>query len=396
MFTDIFVLSAVRTAVGSFGGSLRSKTTIDLGTIVVKAALDRAEIDPSLVDEVVLGCVGQYSLNAFLARLAAIKAGCGSSSTAQTVNRLCASGLQAVITASLLIEHEDAQVIVAGGAESMSNYPYYLNGGRWGMRMGITENTLEDALTTALAEPFTGINTHIAVTAEKIAEQFGISRQELDEYALESQEKALAAIRLGYFRDQIIPIEIKDKKNTILFDTDEHPRSTTLEQLGKLKPFAKSDGIITAGNTSGINDGAAALVLASGKKVEELGLHPLARFVDYAVAGVDPSVMGLGPVPATKKLLNNAGIPLSEIGIIELNEAFGTQALACIRELNLDRKKVNINGSGIAFGHPIGATGAIISVKLIHEMMRQKIRYGIVSLCIGGGQGMSALFELLC
>jgi acetyl-CoA C-acetyltransferase len=303
--------------------------------------------------------------------------------------------LQAIVTAAMLIESGDMEITVGGGAESMSNFPYYLNSARWGMRMGAGSNGLEDALTTALAEPFTGVNTHIAITAEKIAAQYNISRNELDEYALQSQERALTALQNGFFREQIIPIEIEEKNQIRLFDTDEHPRSTTLEKLSGLKPFAKSDGVITAGNASGINEGAAAMVLASEQKAKELGLRPIARLLDYAVAGVDPSVMGLGPVFSTRKLLEKTNIPLKDSDLIELNEAFAAQAIACIRELSLDPARVNVNGSGISLGHPIGATGAVVSVKLIHEMIRRKMRYGISALCIGGGQGMSALFEVL-
>ena len=395
MFSKPVILSAVRTAVGSFGGSLKNKTAIDIGTAAVKGAIERAKISAGQIDEIVLGCVGQHGLNAFLARIVALKSGCAESSTAQTVNRLCASGLQAIVTAAMLIEHDGLDFAVGGGAESMSNYPYCLNSARWGMKMGLAVNSVEDALSTALAEPFSGANTHIAVTAEKLAAQYGISRKELDEYALQSQERALAAIQNGAFKEQIIPIEIVEKNQVNLFDTDEHPRSTTLEKLSGLKPFAKSDGLISAGNASGINDGAAAMVLASEEKAKELGLRPIARLLDYAVAGVDPSVMGIGPVPATRKLLEKTGIALKDIDLIELNEAFAAQAIACIRELGLDSAKVNVNGSGISLGHPIGASGAIISVKLIHEMIRRKLRYGISALCVGGGQGMSALFEIL-
>jgi len=395
MFSKSVILSAARTAIGSFGGSLKSKTTIDLGVASVKGAIERAKITAGQIDELVLGCVGQYSLNSFLARLVALKSGCAETSTAQTVNRLCASGLQAIITAAMLIESGDMDITVGGGAESMSNYPYYLNSARWGMRMGLANNSLEDALVTALAEPLTGTNTHIAVTAEKIAAQYNISRKELDEYALQSQERALAAIQNGIFKEQIIPVELEEKNQVRFFDTDEYPRSTTLEKLLNLKPFAKSDGVVTAGNASGINDASAALVLASEQKAKELGLKPIARLLDYAVAGVDPSIMGIGPVFSTRKLLQKTGISIKDIDLIELNEAFAAQAIACIRDLDLDPARVNVNGSGISLGHPIGATGAIISVKLIYELIRRKKRYGISTLCIGGGQGMSALFEVL-
>ena len=395
MFSKPVILSAVRTAVGSFGGTLKNKTAADLGVVAVKGALEQAKINALQIEELVFGCVGQTGLNAFLARIVALKSGCAENSTALTVNRLCASGLQAIITAAELVESGRLDIAVGGGTESMSNFPYYLNSARWGMRMGLSGNSVEDALTTALCEPFSGVNAHIALTAEKLAEKYNISRQEQDEYAFQSQERALAAIQNGFFKEQIIPVGIEEKGQTLLFDTDEYPRSTAIEKLSKLKPFAKSDGVITAGNASGINDGAAAMVLASGQKAEELGLRPIARLLDYAVAGVDPSIMGIGPVPATQKLLEKTGIPLSDIGLIELNEAFAAQAIACIRDLGLDTSRVNVNGSGISLGHPIGATGAIISVKLIHELRRKKLRYGISTLCIGGGQGMSALFEVI-
>ena len=393
MFKNTVILAAQRSAVGNFGGALKGKTAVDLGTEVLKGTLDKIGLSPAEVQELVLGCVGQQGLNAFIARMVALNAGCPHSSTAQTVNRLCASGLQAIVTAASLIEHGGLDLTVGGGSESMSNYPYYLKGARWGLRMGLGSGGLEDALTTALAEPFTGPDTHIATTAEKLAEQYRVSRQDQDAYALESQERALAAIGQGYFKEQIIPMEVTEGRTVSTFDTDEYPRSTSLEKLAALRPFAKSDGVVTAGNASGINDGAAMLVLASEEKAKALGLRPLARLVDYAVAGVDPSIMGIGPVPATQKLLEKTGLSINEIDLFEINEAFAAQALACIRELGIPGDKVNVNGSGISLGHPIGATGAIISVKLIHELHRRKQRYGIASLCIGGGQGMSALFE---
>lgn len=391
MFQNVMVVSAVRTAVGSFGGSLKDFETTKLGEIAIRAAVERAGIASDCVEEVILGCVGQYGLNGFLARIAALNAGLSIHSSAQTVNRLCASGLQAVVTGATAIDHRDMDIVVAGGAESMSNFPYCSYQTRFGARMG--DIVTKDALTTALAEPFTG--THIAMTAENIAEKFGFTREQVDAYALESQRRARAAIEAGKFREQIIPVEVKEKKATRIFDTDEHPRDTSMEKLGKLKPIFKKDGLVTAGNASGINDAAAAMVLMHGDKAREMGITPIARVVDYALAGVDPNYMGLGPIDATRKLFERTGLSAREIDLFELNEAFASQAMACIQELGLDGDKVNVNGSGISLGHPIGATGAVISVKLLYELERIGGRYGIATLCIGGGQGLSVLYENL-
>ncbi len=395
MFQKSVIVSMARTAIGTFGGSLKSKTAVELGAIASKAALTRSRVPAELVDEVVFGCVGQHGLNAFLSRLVGLNSGVPETASAQTVNRMCASGLQAIVTASQLIESGDAEVTLAGGAESMSNYPYTLQDVRWGMRMGVGESAILDSLTTALCEPTSGEKVHIAVTAENIAQRFGLKREELDAYALEGQRRAKAAIANGLFKDEIVPVELKNKGEVTLFDTDEHPRETSLDKLLKLKPFAKPDGVVTAGNASGINDGAAALVIVSRDKASELNVKPIARVVDYAVAGVDPKYMGLGPVDSTRKLLKKTGMSLSDIGLVELNEAFAAQAVGCIRELGLDPAIVNVNGSGIALGHPIGATGAIISIKLISEMRRRNIRYGLATLCIGGGQGMSVVYEAI-
>ncbi len=394
MFRDVVVVSAARTPVGSFGGSLKDVSTVDLGVLVIREAVNRAGLEPDQIDEVVLGCVGQYGYNPFLARLVGLKAGCSVESTGQTVNRLCASGLQAVVTAATAIDHQDVGICVAGGAENMSSFPYSSYTNRWGSRMGNTE--LKDSLVLALTEPVegeAGKEIHIAITAENIAAKYNISREEADVYAAEGQRRALAAIAKGRFRDEIVPVEVKERKSIRMFNTDEHPRETTVEKLARLKTIVKADGVVTAGNASGINDGAAALVMMSGKRAEELGCEPLAKVVDYAAAGVDPDYMGIGPVVSTRKLLEKTGMRLEEIGLFELNEAFATQAIACIRELGLDPELVNVNGSGIALGHPIGATGAVISVKLLYEMKRRNVRYGIASLCIGGGQGLSVLFE---
>ncbi|MCL2867110.1 MAG: thiolase family protein [Clostridia bacterium] len=393
MFQDVVIVSLARTPVGGFGGSLKDKSAIELGSIAAKAALERAGLTGEEIDEVVFGCVGQYGLNAFLARLVGLQAGVTESASAQTVNRMCASGLQAIVTASALVEHGDAQLVLCGGAESMSNYPYTLRDARWGMRMGVGEFALSDSLTIALCEPTSGQGVHIATTAENIAQKYGLTRAESDAYALQSQIRAKNAIQQGKFKEEIVPVTYKQRGETLSFDTDEYPRDTTPEKLAKLKPFAKADGMVTAGNASGINDGAAALVVTSREKALSLGCTPLVRVVDYACAGVDPQYMGMGPVAATRKLLKKTGMSVTDIGLAELNEAFAVQALACIREIGLDPEIVNVNGSGISLGHPIGATGAIIAVKLIQEMRRKDVRFGLASLCIGGGQGMSVLFE---
>lgn len=394
MFNDVVVASAVRTAVGSFGGSLKDVSTIDLGAKVIKEAADRAGISTAEINEVVLGCVGQYGYNAFLGRVAGLKAGCAIESSGQTVNRLCASGLQAIVTGALMVDHDDSDIVAAGGAENMSSFPYCSYSTRWGGRLG--DVVLKDSLTTALNEPMSGVegtDIHIAITAENIAEKYGISREEADAYALEGQVRARRAIDEGLFKDQILPLEVRIKKETKVFDTDEHPRETSMEKLAKLRPIVKADGIVTAGNASGINDAAAAVILMKGEKARAEGIEPMAKIIDYAVAGVDPKYMGMGPVAATKKLMEKVDMKLSDIGLFELNEAFASQALACIKELGLDMSIVNVNGSGIALGHPIGATGAVISVKLLYEMKRRNVHYGIATLCIGGGQGLSVLYE---
>ena len=395
MLKNNVIVSMARTAIGDFGGSLKSKSAQQLGTIAVKAAMERAGIDPKSVDEVILGCVGEFGVDAFIARMVAVNAGCDEKTTGLTVNRLCSSGLQALWSAAVNLENHDAEIMVAGGTESMSNYPYMLNSNRWGARMGTGAFDLEDSLTTALCEPFTGPQQHIAITAQNIAERFGFTREDIDKYALESQNRALKAVAEGKFRDEIVPIEIKTKKESFVFDTDEHPRDTSLEKLAKLRPILGNGTMITAGNAAGVNDAAAAMVMMTPEKAEKLGIKPIARLIDGAVCGVDPNYMGLGPVASTKRLLEKTGMKLTDFGLIELNEAFAPQAMGCIKELGLDMDKVNVNGSGISLGHPIGATGAIISVKLIEEMRRRNVKYGMSTLCIGGGQGMSVAFELI-
>lgn len=392
MKENIVIVAGCRTAVGKFNGSLEGYEATDLGGIVIKEAIKRANLKPENIDEVVYGCVGQAAENAFAARLASVKAGIPYEATALTVNRLCSSGLQAIVTAAQEIQDDMCEIAVAGGCESMTNIPYYLRKARKGYRMGHGE--LEDGLITALSDPFT--RNHMGITAENVAEQYHISREDQDRWAAISQQRAEKAQAEGKFKDEIVPIEVKiNKKETKVFDTDEHVRpGTTKESLAKLRPAFKENGTVTAGNAAGINDAAAAVVLMKESKAEELGLKPLVRIVDVAAAGVAPSIMGVGPIPAFRKLLAKTGLKKEEIGLIELNEAFASQTVACVRELGLDEEIVNVNGSGISLGHPIGATGCIITVKLMNEMIRRNVKYGVATLCIGGGQGLAVLYEL--
>jgi acetyl-CoA C-acetyltransferase len=393
MKEDIVIIDGARTAIGNFNGSLKNFEAHDLGGIAIKGLVEKSGIKPELVDEVIMGCVAMAAENTLISRIAALKGGLSASSTALTVNRACASGLQAIVTGAMEIDNGFADIVIAGGAESMNNIPYYLRKARYGYRMG--HGILEDGLIVSLTDPF--FNIHMGVTAENIAEKFNISRLEQDEYALLSQKRAVEAISKGLFKDEIIPISIKEGKDKErIFDTDEYPRADTdIEKLTKLKPAFKEGGTVTAGNSAGINDGACVLLLMSPKRAKELNLKPKAKFIDAAAAGVPPEIMGTGPVPAVRKLLKKTGISLDEIGLIELNEAFAVQTLYAINELKLDLNKTNVNGSGISLGHPIGATGAVITLKLINEMIRRNVRYGLVTLCIGGGQGLAALFELV-
>ena len=392
MKENIVIVSGARTAIGSFGGSLKNLEATDLGGIAIKEALKRGQVAPEDVNEVVMGCVGQAAENAFMARVSAIKAGIPYEATALTVNRLCSSGLQAIVTAAMEIGEGFCEIAVAGGGESMNNIPYYIRKMRTGYRMGHGE--VEDGLVTALSDPIT--RDHMGITAENVAERYHVSREDQDKYALLSQQRAAKARDEGKFKDEIIPLEVKvNKKETKIFDTDEYIRdNTTLEKLEKLRPAFKKDGTVTAGNASGINDCGAAVVLMKAEEAEKRGQKPIVRIVEAAAAGVDPAYMGIGPVPAVRKLLKKTGLTLADIGLFELNEAFASQTLACIRELGLDINKVNVNGSGISMGHPIGATGCIITIKLMNEMVRRNERYGIATLCIGGGQGLAVLFEL--
>ncbi|MDQ0337360.1 acetyl-CoA C-acetyltransferase [Caldalkalibacillus uzonensis] len=389
---DVVIAGYARTPIGTMGGSLKDVHAADLGAITVKEALKRSEIEAGLIDEVIIGCVGQIAENAFIARMVALKAGLPTSSNAYAVNRLCGSGLQAINSAVQLIQTGHADVVVAGGTENMDQYPYYIRKGRYGYRFG--HDQLEDGLLTALTDPFG--HYAMGVTAEIVAKRFGISREEQDQFAFESIQKAIHAIDNGYFQEQIVPVEVKGRKGDVtIFDQDEHPRrGTSLEKLAKLKPAFEKNGTVTAGNSSGINDGAAALVLMSREKAEELGIKPVAVVREQAVAGVDPEIMGIGPAPAVRKVLSKAGLTLDDIDLVELNEAFAAQAVAVIKDLELDPDKVNVNGGAIALGHPIGATGAIITIKLLEELKRRQLKQGICTMCIGGGQGIATIFEM--
>ena len=389
---DIFIVSTARTAIGTFGGSLKDVPNTQLATTVVKAAIARAGIAADAVGHVVMGnVIPTDTKDAYLARVAAIDAGCPIETPAFNVNRLCGSGLQAIISAAQAIALGDCDVAIGGGSESMSRGPYFDQAARYGARMGDAKSI--DYMLGILHDPWQKM--HMGITAENVAERYGISRQMQDELAVLSQQRAAAAMAAGYFKEQITPVEIATRKGVVLFQEDEHVRaSTTLETLAGMKPaFKKDGGTVTAGNASGINDGASAVVLATGERVAALGLKPLARLVGYAHAGVEPAYMGIGPVPATRKVLERTGLKLADIDVIEANEAFAAQACAVAQELGFDPAKVNPNGSGISMGHPVGATGAIITTKAIAELHRTGGRYALVTMCIGGGQGIAAIFE---
>ena len=387
---EVVIASAVRTPIGRFGGSLAEVTAPELGAVAIRAAVQRAGVRSEDVDDVVIGCVGQYGEDAYIARHCAIKAGLPIEVPAYAVNRLCGSGLQALNSAVQAILAGNAGVVVAGGVESMSRFPYLLRKARNGYRMG--DGVLQDGLTTALSDPFTAC--HMGVTAENLVDRYGVTREEQDAFALESQRRALAAIGEGRFSEQIVPVPVPQPKGEpTLFARDEHPRETSLERLAKLGPAFKGNGSVTAGNSSGINDAAAAMVVASASRAREWGVQPRLRVCAQAVAGVPPEIMGIGPVPAVRRVLERSGVRLQDIEVIELNEAFAGQALSVMRELDLDPEKVNPNGGAIALGHPVGATGSILVAKLLAELERRQARYGLVTLCIGGGQGIATLFE---
>ncbi|KAF1853460.1 hypothetical protein Lal_00013817 [Lupinus albus] len=391
MQNDIVIVGAARTAIGGFGGSLKDVPLTRLATVAVKAALERSGAAPDAVGHLVMGNVIPTETNdAYLSRVAAIDAGLPIGTPAFNVNRLCGSGLQAIVSAAQSIALGDCDVAIGAGAESMSRGPYFVPGARWGTRLG--DGALVDYMNGILHDPWQ--KSHMGVTAENVAARYGIDRESQDALALESQRRAAHAIAEGRFKDQIVPVEIASRKGTIVFDTDEHVRGdVTPEGLAKMKPVFKKDGSVTAGNASGLNDGAAAVVLADARRAEALGLKPLARLVGYAHAGVEPDYMGIGPIPATRKVLERTGLSVGDLDVIESNEAFAAQACAVIRELDFDPAKVNPNGSGISLGHPVGATGAIITVKAIHELHRTGGRYALVTMCIGGGQGIAAIFE---
>ena len=392
MSREVVVVNGARTAIGTFGGSLKDISPSDLAARVVKEAVARSGVDPKQVGHLVLGhVIHTEPKDMYISRLAAINGGLPHESAAMTVNRLCGSGLQAIVSAAQNIMLGDTDVAVGGGAESMSRGGYLMTAARWGARMGDTK--MMDMMVGALTDPFD--TTHMGITAENIANKWGITREQQDQFAVESQKRADAAIKAGHFKSQILPIELKSKKGPVQFDTDEHPKSdTTMETLAKLKTvFAKENGSVTAGNASGINDGAAAVVLMESAAASKAGLKPMARLVAYGHAGVDPKFMGIGPVPAVNKALQRAGLKVSDIDIIESNEAFAAQACAVAKDLAFDPAKVNVNGGAIALGHPIGATGAILTVKAIYELKRTGKRYALVTMCIGGGQGIAAIFE---
>lgn len=388
---EIYVVGTARTAIGTFGGALKDVPNTRLATTAVRAAIERSGVSPDAIGHLVMGnVIPTEPSDAYLSRVAAIDAGCPVETPAFNVNRLCGSGLQAIVSAAQAIGQGDCDIAIGAGSESMSRGPYLDTAARYGARMGNAE--LIDYMIGILHDPWEKM--HMGVTAENVAARYGISREQQDALAAESQRRAVVAIEEGRFKEQIVPVEIRTRKGVVLFDTDEHVRgATTVETLAGMKPVFKKDGTVTAGNASGINDGAGAMVLATGERVNALGLTPLARLVGYAHAGVEPAYMGIGPIPATRKVLERTGLKTQDMDVIEANEAFAAQACAVIRELGLDPAKVNPNGSGISLGHPVGATGAIIAIKAIAELHRTGGRYALVTLCIGGGQGIAAIFE---
>lgn len=389
---DIVILSAVRTAIGSFGGSLKSMSAAKLGEIAVKEAVKQANIEAGQVEDLIFGCVLQAGLGQNVARQVAVNSGLPHSTPAITINQVCGSGLRSVMMAAQTIQSGDADVVVAGGCESMSLAPYVDNKSRWGARMGhasLTDVMIHDGLWDAFND------YHMGITAENVAEKYGITREEQDEFAYQSQVRAQVALESDAFKNEIVPVEVPQrKKDPIVFAQDEHLRATTPEKLAKLRPaFKKDGGTVTAGNASGINDGAAALVIASADKAKELNATPIAVIKGYATAGVDPSIMGIGPVPATQKALAKAGWKVADLDLVEANEAFAAQALAVMKDLELDPNKTNVNGGAIALGHPIGASGARILVTLLHALKARHRNRGLATLCIGGGMGASVLVE---
>ena len=389
---EVVIVSAARTPIGSFGGSLKDIPTRKLGAIAIKGAVERAGIKPEMVDEVIMGAVLQGGLGQNVARQMTLDAGLPIEVPAMTINKVCGSGLRAVELAAQIIKAGDADIIVAGGAENMSATAYAMPAARWGARMNNTQ-MVDMMVNDGLWDAFNGY--HMGITAENVAEQWGITREQLDEFSVISQNRAEAAIKAGKFKDEIVPVEIPQRKgDPIIFDTDEFPKfGTTIEKVAKLKGAFKKDGIVTAANASGINDAGAAVVVMSKEKADELGIKPLCTIKSYASAGVDPSIMGLGPIPASKKALDKAGLKIEDIDLVEANEAFAAQSLAVRKDLNLDPEKTNVNGGAIAIGHPIGASGCRILITLIYEMIKQDSKYGLATLCIGGGMGTALIVE---
>jgi len=389
---DVVIAGGVRTPVGTLAGSLKDLSAPQLGTAAISEAMARARVAPDVVDEVILGNVLQGGAGMNVARQAAIRAGIPAGATAMIINQVCGSGLRAVALAAQQVALGDARVVVAGGAESMSGSPYVLRRARFGYRMGhaeLVDSMIDEGLSCSIE------GYHMGITAENVASEMGISREEQDRFAAESQAKAARAIEQGLFKGEIVPVQAPQAKgDPLVVDRDEHPRpGTTAEKLSKLKPAFKKDGTVTAGNSSGVNDGAAAMVVMSSKTAEAMGIEPMARIVGYGWAGVEPRVMGMGPVPAVRKVLEKTGLSLEQIELVELNEAFAAQSVAVLRQLGLDQSIVNVNGGAIALGHPIGASGARILVTLLHEMARRRVKIGLASLCVGGGQGLAMIVE---
>ncbi|MBV1819787.1 acetyl-CoA C-acetyltransferase [Bacteroidales bacterium MSK.15.36] len=387
---EVVIASAVRTAVGTYGGSFKNVPAVDLGAVVVKEAIKRAGIKADQVDELIFGNVLQAGLGQNVARQVSVHAGIPIEVPSFTVNKVCGSGLKTVELAAQAIVAGEADIVIAGGTENMSQAPYVLNNNRWGQRMGdgkVVDEMIKDGLWDAFND------YHMGITAENVAEKWNLTREEQDQFALTSQLRAEEAIKGGRFKDEIVPVEVPQRKgDPKIVDTDEHPRfGSTIEGMAKLRPAFKKDGTVTAGNASGINDGAAALVVMSKEKAEELGIKPLATIVSYASAGVDPSIMGTGPIPASRKALEKANLTVKDLDLVEANEAFAAQSLAVVKELGLDIEKTNVNGGAIALGHPIGASGARILVTLLHEMAKRDAKHGLATLCIGGGQGTALI-----
>jgi acetyl-CoA C-acetyltransferase len=391
MADEAVILSGVRTAVGTFGGTLKTVPPVKLGEIVVREALARAKLKPDQVDEVIMGCVLQAGLGQNIARQVLVRSDIPVEVPAMTVNKVCASGLKSVMLAAQAVQAGDADIVVAGGTENMSAAPYAVTKARWGARMGKTD-FVDLMIHDGLFEIFN--DYHMGITAENVAEQYGLTREEQDKFGLQSQQRAKQAIDSGRFKDEIVAVPVPQRKgDPKMFDTDEHPRETSLEKMAALKPAFKKDGTVTAGNASGINDGAAAVVVTTAKKAKELGVEPLASIRSHAAAGVDPKVMGLGPIPSSRKALRRAELKITDMDLIELNEAFAAQSLAVIRDLEINTDITNVNGGAIALGHPIGASGARILVTLLYEMKKRDAKKGLATLCVGGGMGCAMIVE---